>query len=62
MASRRIVACCCSSKIPRYVFQQEMDQTLREFQRVTTIKPEDDHPVGFREGDYLKILVYQSRR
>jgi len=25
---------------------------------IKTLSPEDDHPVGFTEGDYLKVLVF----
>lgn len=54
-----MVACCCTSRIPRKRFRQEMDGTLNPRLRFKTeIGVEDDHPVGFPEGDYLKLLVY----
>lgn len=53
-----MVACCCTSRIPRKRFRTEMDKSLHGLRFKTEIKPEEDHPVGFSEGDYLKILVY----
>jgi 23S rRNA G2069 N7-methylase RlmK/C1962 C5-methylase RlmI len=58
----RVVACCCTSRIPRKVFQTEVAQVLGErlaLKRV--IQPEEDHPVGFPEGDYLKLLVFEPK-
>lgn len=59
-----LVACCCTSRIPRKKFEQTTQAALRE----RGLKPreslglEDDHPVTFPEGDYLKILVYEAPR
>jgi 23S rRNA G2069 N7-methylase RlmK/C1962 C5-methylase RlmI len=55
----RLVAACCTSRIARKRFRLEVDKAVGgrlKFSR--SIEPEDDHPVGFAEGDYLKILVY----
>ena len=61
LASRgTMLACCCTSRIARRRFREAIDQNLGgrlKYQR--TIEPEDDHPVGFPEGDYLKLLVYK---
>jgi len=55
-----ILACCCTSRIPRKRFRMEMDKHLGQRLKYSrTIEPEDDHPVGFPEGDYLKLLVYR---
>lgn len=54
-----LVAACCTSRIARKRFRLEMDKTIGERLKFRTqILPEEDHPVGFPEGDYLKILVY----
>ncbi len=58
-----IVAACCTSRIARYEFERVVGQTLgQEFEKVKSLAPEDDHPVGFKEGDYLKIIIYQRRK
>lgn len=55
----KIVTCCCTSRIARKRFQQEAESALnRRLRFQKSILPEDDHPVGFTEGDYLKILVF----
>ncbi len=57
----RIVACCCTARIPRSKFEQLVAGTLgSRFKCEKRIAPEDDHPVSFPEGDYLKLLVYQQ--
>lgn len=54
-----IVACCCTSRITRGKFTAEISNILSPRLRLrTSFGPEDDHPVGFPEGDYLKILVF----
>jgi 23S rRNA (cytosine1962-C5)-methyltransferase len=54
-----LIACCCTSRISRTVFRQEVAQVLGErLKLVKELTPEDDHPVGFEEGDYLKILIF----
>lgn len=58
-----LLACCCTGRIPRARFRKEVDEWLKpraEF--VKTLQPEDDHPVGFAEGDYLKMNVYKGVR
>jgi 23S rRNA (cytosine1962-C5)-methyltransferase len=54
-----IVTCCCTSRIARKRFQLEAESVLApELRLIKSILPEDDHPVGFPEGDYLKILIF----
>lgn len=55
----QVIACCCTSRIPRKRFRQEVDRYLGGSLRFKKmLGTEDDHPVGFPEGDYLKILIY----
>ncbi len=55
----KIIVACCTSRVTRQEFSQ---QTKRVFsphlKLIKDIQPEDDHPVNFSQGDYLKILVY----
>lgn len=58
-----LAACCCTSRIPRKRFELEVAKSLGGRLRLQrTIFPEDDHPVGFAEGDYLKILIYGTSK
>lgn len=58
----RVLACCCTSRIPRKRFQSEVSQVLGDrLSYQSTIQPEEDHPVGFPEGDYLKMLVFRPK-
>ena len=58
----RIVAACCTSRIKREPFEDLVERILgREMKLEANLKAEDDHPVGFPEGDYLKILIYKGR-
>jgi 23S rRNA (cytosine1962-C5)-methyltransferase len=56
----QIVACCCTSRISRADFLKEVQNTLgpKGLTKRKEIPPEDDHPVGFPEGDYLKIYIF----
>lgn len=58
----KIVAACCTSRIDRKTFSRAVDDYLRGLKCIKDFPPEDDHPVGFEEGDYLKIRVYESKR
>jgi 23S rRNA (cytosine1962-C5)-methyltransferase len=53
-----MVVCCCTSRIERTAFTNEAKQVLGPRQLKASLAPEDDHPVGFKEGDYLKVLVF----
>ena len=55
----RVVACCCTSRIDARSFQQAVVTGLgKGFRFERRIPPEVDHPVGFPEADYLKVLVF----
>lgn len=58
-----LVGACCTSRIARWEFERVVGQTLGpQFKLIKSLAPEDDHPVGFKEGDYLKILIFQRER
>lgn len=58
-----LVVACCTSRVKREAFQKNADQVLgHNAHFVQSLSPEEDHPVGFAEGDYLKILIYQKKR
>ena len=55
-----LVACCCTSRIDFASFRDVVERSLGErFRFVERLPPEADHPVTFREADYLKVLVFQ---
>jgi 23S rRNA (cytosine1962-C5)-methyltransferase len=56
----RVVACCCTSRVSEPAFRRAVEDGLgRGFRFERRIPPEIDHPAGFPEADYLKILVYR---
>lgn len=56
-----IVVACCTSRIARGRFQETVASAFgNRLKKRKDIPPEDDHPVSFPEGDYLKVLVYQA--
>lgn len=58
-AKGMIVGACCTSRISRAKFKETVCPILMPpLQLMKTLEPEDDHPVGFPEGDYLKIMVF----
>jgi 23S rRNA (cytosine1962-C5)-methyltransferase len=55
-----VVACCCTSRVDPDRFLVTVRRALgRQFRFVERLPPEPDHPVGFREADYLKILLFK---
>jgi 23S rRNA (cytosine1962-C5)-methyltransferase len=54
-----VIACCCTGKLSRETFEKETRRYLSQYKIEKKIAPEDDHPVGFAEGDYLKVIVYK---
>ncbi len=57
----RVVACCCTSRIDARTFRQAVVTGLgKGFRFEQRIPPEVDHPVGFPEADYLKVLVFSG--
>lgn len=58
-----LVACCCTSRIVRGAFRHTVGTALgKGFALERELTPEVDHPVGFPQADYLKVLVFRSRR
>lgn len=58
-----IVAACCTSRVERGAFHDTVRQTLgRGFEPSADIPPEVDHPVGFPQADYLKIIAFDAAR
>jgi 23S rRNA (cytosine1962-C5)-methyltransferase len=56
-----LVSACCTSRVERAVFKQTVRQSLPErFKLERDIPPEPDHPVGFPQADYLKILLWRA--
>ena len=57
----RLVACCCTSRIDARSFRQAVVTGLgKGFRFEQRIPPEIDHPVGFPEADYLKVLLFHA--
>lgn len=54
-----LIACCCTSRISLTEIRRTLEGTLAGFTFVERIPAEPDHPIGFAEADYLKILVYR---
>ena len=55
-----LVSACCTSRIERKVFHDIVRPILgRDFALERDIPPEPDHPVGFPQADYLKILCWR---
>ena len=56
-----LVSACCTSRVERAVFKQTVRQSLPDrFKLERDIPPEPDHPVGFPQADYLKILLWRA--
>jgi 23S rRNA (cytosine1962-C5)-methyltransferase len=54
-----LIAACCTSRVERGVFTDTVRQTLGgQFSLAADIPPEPDHPVGFPQADYLKVLAF----
>jgi 23S rRNA (cytosine1962-C5)-methyltransferase len=57
-----LVAACCTSRVERAAFEATVTQTLGAgWTRERSIPAELDHPVGFPQADYLKILWFRRR-
>ncbi len=60
-----LVACCCTSRVARHEFRKTVGGALgggKGFDLERELAPEIDHPVAFPQADYLKVLVFKSRR
>jgi 23S rRNA G2069 N7-methylase RlmK/C1962 C5-methylase RlmI len=56
------VACCCTSRVDPDAFLVTVRRALgRDFQYQSRLPPEPDHPVSFKEADYLKILLFRRK-
>jgi 23S rRNA (cytosine1962-C5)-methyltransferase len=57
-----VVACCCTSRVDPDGYLVTVRRALgRDFRYVSRLPPEPDHPVGFKEADYLKILLFRRK-
>ena len=55
-----LIAACCTSRISRTAFRQAVAGVVgHAFRLESELPTEVDHPVGFREADYLKVLVWR---
>ena len=55
-----LVAACCTGRITRAEFTATATAALGvAFELTATLAPEPDHPVGFDQADYLKILLFR---
>ena len=56
-----LVSACCTSRVERGVFRKTVRDVLpARFTLERDLPPEPDHPVGFAQADYLKILLWRS--
>jgi 23S rRNA (cytosine1962-C5)-methyltransferase len=56
-----LVSACCTSRIERSVFRKTVRDALPvRFTFERDLPPEPDHPVGFAQADYLKILLWRA--
>jgi 23S rRNA (cytosine1962-C5)-methyltransferase len=54
-----LIVCCCTSRISRKQFVEVAKKSVGQgLGKMKSIAPEEDHPVGFPQGDYLKMLVF----
>jgi len=57
-----VVTACCTSRVRRADFVATATTAVGpRFALELDLPPEPDHPVGFPEADYLKILVWRDR-
>jgi 23S rRNA (cytosine1962-C5)-methyltransferase len=55
-----LVVACCTSRIGRDAFRSTAVRAIGPgFSLEQELAPEPDHPVGFPQGDYLKVLVFR---
>lgn len=56
-----MIVCCCTSRITRQKFVEVAKKAVAPvLPKMKSLPPEDDHPVGFPQGDYLKILIFSK--
>ena len=57
-----LAACDCTSRVARATFRSTVGGVLgKAFALEDELPAEPDHPVGFAEADYLKILLFRRR-
>jgi 23S rRNA (cytosine1962-C5)-methyltransferase len=57
-----VIACDCTSRVSRATFRSTVGGVLgKAFALEDELAVEPDHPVGFPEADYLKILLFRRR-
>jgi 23S rRNA G2069 N7-methylase RlmK/C1962 C5-methylase RlmI len=57
-----VVACCCTSRVDADLFLVTVRRALgKDFRFLSRLPPEPDHPVTFKEADYLKILLFRRK-
>jgi 23S rRNA G2069 N7-methylase RlmK/C1962 C5-methylase RlmI len=55
-----LIVACCTSRVARAQFRATASAAIGAgFAFVAELPPEVDHPVGFPEADYLKVLVFR---
>lgn len=55
-----LVLACCTSRIGRDAFRSTALRAVGPgFTLEAELRPEADHPVGFPQGDYLKVLIFR---
>jgi len=56
-----LVGACCTSRVSKKMFKETLCPVLvPPLSLVKSLAAEDDHPIGFPEGDYLKVLIFGS--
>jgi 23S rRNA (cytosine1962-C5)-methyltransferase len=56
-----LVSACCTSRVERTAFRNVVRDALPErFALERDLPAEPDHPVGFEQADYLKILLWRA--
>ena len=56
-----LVSACCTSRVGRDVFRKTVRASLPDrFTLERELPPEPDHPAGFPQADYLKILLWRA--
>ncbi|MFM8313747.1 MAG: class I SAM-dependent methyltransferase, partial [Deltaproteobacteria bacterium] len=55
-----LIVCCCTSRVSRKQFTEIAQKSISfSLKKMKSLLPEEDHPVGFPQGDYLKMLIFQ---
>lgn len=60
-AGGTLVLACCTSRVSRTRFRETVAALGPAWEVVADLPPEPDHPVGFAEADYLKVMILRAR-